>query len=385
MKSKIILSLLLLSFSGTLFAEPHVKDNRIAIHLVNKQYRHLQLVIISGRNQIVTFDGKVDGHNNWTFVYPDSLYEKFRWMEIEVPGSIDTVKEMIAFKTVINSDTLEAGSFDFSRGITHITAYYINSRTIPHMLFLNRKTKKPEMAKLIDDQFMVSPKSDKELISSIASMGYHFGFIFPNVPYETQLQKFRDLIKKYPDSHNLICFLSQSFTRFKSKADVESLYSQFSEKNRQSFFGEKINRYLNTNKFVNTELPDWKTGAMEPIVENHNEYTLVVFSASWCVPCQKIIPLLKQVYGDLKGKLNMVDVSVDDSTTVKNWRKQMKDDHIPWRSVLAEHSIDQIKKKYYVQGIPDMILVAPDGLMRKIDIRDTTQRKELYQLVEKKK
>ena len=107
----------------------------------------------------------------------------------------------------------------------------------------------------------------------------------------------------------------------------------------------------------------------------------MIFSASWCIPCLEEIPLLKELFNDLHNKLNMVYVSVDEPNTVTEWKNLMQKEQIPWRSVLAENDTKEIMRKYFVDGVPYVILVSPGGLMRKIDIRDDSERAQLYKLV----
>jgi len=96
---------------------------------------------------------------------------------------------------------------------------------------------------------------------------------------------------------------------------------------------------------------------------------LVVFSASWCDPCHKLIPLLKELYKKSHTKLNMVYVSMDKPETVENWKALLKKEEIPWRSVLAADKINEVKLKYTVQAIPLLLLIKPNSIFEQIDIR----------------
>jgi thiol-disulfide isomerase/thioredoxin len=105
---------------------------------------------------------------------------------------------------------------------------------------------------------------------------------------------------------------------------------------------------------------------------------LVLFSASWCAPCHAQIPILREIYKDHSAKLDMVYVSLDEPTTVENWKKMMKAEQIPWRSLMAIEEVKRIKEKYYVEGIPLSILVYPGGHMENIDVRHKEELDKLY-------
>jgi len=59
----------------------------------------------------------------------------------------------------------------------------------------------------------------------------------------------------------------------------------------------------------------------------------------------------------------------------------MKDEPIPWRSLLAVDNTMKIKERYYVQGIPYSILVYPDGHMEDINVRQKESLDKLYKIL----
>jgi len=77
----------------------------------------------------------------------------------------------------------------------------------------------------------------------------------------------------------------------------------------------------------------------------------------------------------------MVYISIDEPATVENWKKMMKEEQIPWRSLLAVDNIRKIKDRYYVQGIPYSILVYPDGHMEDINVRQKESLDKLYKIL----
>ncbi len=361
MKTKTILSLLLLCFYCLPSVNAQEKFNVINIHFLDKKYQQLQLTITYGNNQTFKTNGKVDNRNKWTFAYPDSLFEKLNSMEIDVPSKVDSIKESITFIAVINNDTLRTVTCSFSPGVTNITASYVSSLVFPKNLYFNKKKKSPAFRTRVEDQFIVSPQSDKELLSSIEAIGNHYSFFVDNVPYDKQLLKFKQLSNKYPDSRLLISILAKSLTYYKSKPDVASLFVQFSGENRKSFFGQKIYQYLYSFNFKNEKLPQWETGVLEPIVKDSAKFNLIIFSASWCKPCHELVPVLKQLYNELKGNVELTYISMDEANTVGAWRKFMITDHIPWRSLLAEKEINTVRDKYYALTIPYLLLIYPNN------------------------
>jgi len=137
-------------------------------------------------------------------------------------------------------------------------------------------------------------------------------------------------------------------------------------------------RQQNTNVFENRMLATWDTGLLEEIVQDSSRYNLILFSASWCPPCIRIVPLLKEIYRDIGDKLIMTYVSVDEERTAEAWRTKMRTNEIPWRSLMAWGRHAEI----YSGPIPRAKLVHPNTMNWEfLDVRRERDRRRLYELV----
>ena len=375
--------LLLLVFSAPRLSIAKEKTNTINIHFDGKDYKNLELIIRLDDGS-KHFSGQSKNGKDWTFNYPDSIYNTHQYMRIGVPGNVDTIGGDIIFKTIIGKDTLGVGGYNFKKGISNIKAVYFKSFTSKHVPSMNDQHAVVYKT-MSNDEFFIGPQSDEELLTSVEMLvtGYSsFDRSNPNkLSYEDQLKRHINFTKKYPDSYSLIRSLANTLTRYNSKSDVEKVYNCFSDSNKNSYWGKKINSFIKNNSFTNSILPVWNADLSEPIIKDTSKFNLVAFSASWCGPCHKIIPVLKEVYKDLSGKLEMVYVSLDEPGTVENWRVLMKKEEIPWRSVLAMKDVKGITKKYTAQSIPFSLLVHPNGYTEIIDLRKNEDKEKLYRLV----
>lgn len=329
------------------------------------------------------FAGQSENGKDWTFKYPDSIYNMHRFVRIEVPSNVDTVSEELNFKTIVNNNSVR--TYNFKQGISNIKAVYLKSGIINHVPFMSETGNGTVFKNIHFDEFFVGAQSDQEFLSSTEKLvcGYSFfnGYNPNQLSYEDQLKSYINLTKKYPDSYSLVYDLANCLTRYGSRADVEKVYNCFSEKIKKTYWGEKIAYFIKNDHFSNSFLPVWDADRSEPIINDTSKYNLIVFSASWCAPCHKMIPALKEVYKDFTGKLDMVYVSLDEPGTVENWKLLMKKEEIPWRSVLAMKDVKGIKDKYTVQGIPLSLLVHPNGYSEIIDIRKKDDKEKLYGLI----
>jgi len=373
MKKMCLLFLVIFSFQQASNAQE--KTNTINIHFDGKDYKNLELIIIMEGSSKKLFAGQSENGKDWTFKYPDSIYNKHRFVRIGVPSNVDTVSEEIEFKTIINNTS--SRSYNFKQGISNINAVYLKSGINNHVPYVSEVAHGTVYKTRHIDEFLVGTQSDQEFLSSIE---YYRHQTNP-VSYEEELERNINLTKKYPGSYTLVQFLASNLTRYGSKSAVEKFYNCFSDSNKKSYWGKKIDSFLKNNHFSNSVLPVWDADRLEPIVKDSSKYNLVVFSASWCAPCHLLIPVLKEVYKDLTGKLEIVYISMDQPETVEAWKILMKKEQIPWRCVLAMRDVKGISDKYTAQTIPLSLLVHPNGYLEIIDLRKIDDKEKLYKLV----
>lgn len=199
------------------------------------------------------------------------------------------------------------------------------------------------------------------------------------------------MLEKYPDSEVVSrwAFFKLSGIKFKLPADeLQEIYNLFSEKDKQSGNGTKFYAYLeakknfNSNHFPNLMLPENKTASPQYVIRDSSHYNLVIFSHSACPPCHDMIPLLKEIYNDLKDKLEITYISADNKDFVKNWKNIIQKYAIPWRSLLsADDHENVINNTYQVSSFPTAYLVYPGGKFEKIDVREKPDKEKLYRLV----
>ena len=381
MKKMCLLFLVIFSFQQASNAQE--KTNTINIHFDGKDYKNLELTIIMDGGSKKKFAGQSENGKDWTFKYPDSIYNMHKFMRIGVPSNVDTVCEEIEFKTIMTNSS--SRGYNFKQGISNIKAVYLKSGINNNVPFTNDAGYGTVFKNRLFDEFFVETQSDQEFLSSIEKLfcGYSlFDGYNPNqLSYEDQLERYINLTKKYPDSYSLVQYLASCLTNYGSRSDVEKVYNCFSDSNKKSCWGKKIDGFIKNNHFSNSVLPVWDADRLEPILKDTSKYNLIVFSASWCAPCHKLIPVLKEVYKDLTGKLEIVYVSLDEPGTVEAWKVLMKKEQIPWRSVLAMNDVKGIVDKYTAQAIPFSLLVHPNGYTEIIDIRKNDDKDKLYRLV----
>ncbi len=109
--------------------------------------------------------------------------------------------------------------------------------------------------------------------------------------------------------------------------------------------------YPNT-KGENVSLDDFK-----------GKYVYVDVWATWCGPCKREIPFLKELDNEFKGKnIAIVSLSIDKMEHKDKWLKMVADENLQGIQIMADKEWNSdFVRAYNIQGIPRFILIDKDG------------------------
>lgn len=133
--------------------------------------------------------------------------------------------------------------------------------------------------------------------------------------------------------------------------------------------------------FTDFEMAD-TLGKMHRLSEyvGNGKYVLVDFWASWCGPCRREMPAVKELYQKYKAKgFDIVGVSFDNKKDA--WVKCIQDMDLPW------HHISDLKGWqcaaggiYGINAIPATLLIGPDGKIVAAGLRADGLAKKLAEI-----
>ncbi|MBO9732549.1 MAG: redoxin domain-containing protein [Chitinophaga sp.] len=212
--------------------------------------------------------------------------------------------------------------------------------------------------------------------------------------YKTRLDKIKDQMEPYYDEMEKIdkAFIDQhpnaypavQMLRYRVSgmplAEGEAYYAKMSPAMQQSLDGLEIKKELDglragspgsiAHEFTKTDI-DGKTLSLADL---KGKYVMLDFWASWCGPCRKGNPHLKELYGKYSAKgFEIIGISDDDSNPAA-WKKAVAQDGIGiWRHVLR--GLDWSKREknlpnpedtsdyYGIHTLPTKILIDPKGVI----------------------
>ena len=388
----IIICLVTTIISGCNFEKANENQYKtVKLSLEGKKYDSLFLLANTIYRESPRIYGTTTDGYHWTFLVPDSIAEISSHFVIRnkndnlkyEDGWID-LRHRIAFQTVVNGDVLRSSVFNFDKneniielnGVFETTTQFERTIMISEIMdFATEKT--------TTDYFTIDFSQNRFLRESM-QMPAFFWFFDSNNPDKTHeefLTRYANWVKENPNSLYLMTSLATSRS-LRSEEDYEKLFNLFSPEMQNSTWGviaRRNFRPLNLEGIAAISLPNPLTKEYEKIILDPAKYTLLCISASWCAPCIRAIPRLREIHEATKGYLNLVYISVDDRTTIDSWNALMERENIAWRSLwLADMDL---QSDWRIRGIPDYILVAPSGDARRIRLRTDEDIQELYSIV----
>ena len=139
-----------------------------------------------------------------------------------------------------------------------------------------------------------------------------------------------------------------------------AVYSSAEEFNMTELPAEALSQADSTQKALFPDFEAVYNGKVQKLSDyvGRGKYVLVDFWASWCGPCRREIPYIKNVYRKYAGKdFEVLGVATWDKPEAT--KRAIIEDNILYPQIL--NAQDAGSKAYGIQGIPEIILFAPDG------------------------
>ena len=149
-------------------------------------------------------------------------------------------------------------------------------------------------------------------------------------------------------------------------SEIKLVYEKFSDKIKQSFYGREVKELFEITdkaaigkklKSFIAQDPDGRRVS----IPSKADYILIDFWASWCLPCRKENPHLKDIYQKYQdNSFEIIGFSLDDNKDA--WINAIKKDGVTWLNVsdLKGWGKSEICNELGINNVPMNILIDKD-------------------------
>jgi Peroxiredoxin len=165
--------------------------------------------------------------------------------------------------------------------------------------------------------------------------------------------------------------------------DMRPIYETFSPQAKNSYYGKLVKAELYPVSMVGQKVPvfsvkdtDGKIISLASLLKG-KRYLLIDFWASWCAPCRREIPNLKELYKKFADKgFQIVSISIDKKEI--DWKKALTEEKLAWPNF---RDVDVVPDKYKIKSIPAMFLIDSRGVLVSDNARGKILAEKLDELL----
>ena len=201
-------------------------------------------------------------------------------------------------------------------------------------------------------------------------------------------------IDAHPASFSSILMLSNLFLVMSSE-DMYRRYEAIDARYKDTKAGKGLGLKVESNRKTALGQPMIQfslvgvDGKQVNTADLKGKVILLDFWGSWCVPCRKSHPALKELYAKYKSRgLEIIGISNEafsaggsKAQQDVSWRKAIKEDGIDWLHVLNDADINDLAKSHDINGYPTKFLIDRNG---KFVLKILGTSENLHKTLEKK-
>lgn len=164
-------------------------------------------------------------------------------------------------------------------------------------------------------------------------------------------------------------FQNRSLSTLDEVTEVKARLENLDEDAKNSIYYTKIQNQLSLleNSMVGSKAPEI-TGLDSldkevKLSDFKGQYVLVDFWSSGCSWCRKETPYLQKTYDAFKDK-NFTILGVSSDYKKEDWTEAIHEDKSYWNHIIMrKNEINGIMRNYVIVGIPEILLVDPEGVI----------------------
>ncbi len=241
-----------------------------------------------------------------------------------------------------------------------------------------------------------TPLNDKKREFDERAVGFErqFSALSPDTPADSLYTAYHKLISESIEANPDNLFGAYVFSAYDfdrndpaaAKARLEQFTPAMQSHPILKRIAESVRAAANTEigkPYMNLTLPDMAGNAVSLSAHTGKGcWVLLDFWATWCGPCCREIPRLRQAYAAYKEEgFEIYGVSLDNDTA--RWKAFIAGNDMPWINVLGvgTDKRSDAATLYGIRSIPANFLISPEGIIVAKNLRGQELEKELSRAI----
>jgi thiol-disulfide isomerase/thioredoxin len=171
-------------------------------------------------------------------------------------------------------------------------------------------------------------------------------------------------VEKEPNSYFLLSTVLANVENYSPK-ELNELINLFPANLQKSKLGKRVTLYIENRHEEGTPFKNFPMTSADGVKTetiHKNKLNMIIFWASWCFPCRKEIPQLKEFYSRNNHKdFNQVSVSID--KTPIEWKNALKLEQMDWEQYIVDYDdLRKVQAIYNFQAIPFVVFTDKNGM-----------------------
>ena len=291
-----------------------------------------------------TFSGKVS-----------NLEEGIDSVLVFIPNGYEkniAISENGSFKDTLN---VVEGKYQFKIGDEYGTIYLKNADKIH--LTTDYKDFDRQLEFSGSGTSVDKTKVETELLHLVVDAFNEETAALPKEQFDARIEKFQSDYNALKMKHSSLEPGFWKDTDTEMNKNIEGFSAYFNQKNELAV------------KFQGKASPSFTYESIEgenvSLEDLRGKYVYLDIWATWCGPCKREIPALKEIEKKYHGKpIEFVSISIDKLADKEKWRKFVESEQLTGIQLFADNNWESdFIKAYEIQGIPRFILLDPDGMI----------------------
>jgi thiol-disulfide isomerase/thioredoxin len=200
-----------------------------------------------------------------------------------------------------------------------------------------------------------------------------------------------DFVYKNLDSPVILYIIKYSMSpAFDTEMVQNFLNALPKSQHSHSMYKELVNEILAANLKVGAEAPDitgrTPEGKELSLSDFKGKYVFIDFWASWCAPCRREFPHLKEVLAYSEKSDNLVVLSYSIDSKEKDWLACIEKNNLTHKNWVHISTLkgwnSEALKLFAVKGVPFTALIDPDGNVVEFKLRGEEMVKKLKNIID---